>query len=100
MLETKPLANSVIPDAGQGARFLSCDIKEVFLFTPMIPPEYMMIAWKNFPQDIITKYKLQDIRSSDVYVYYKIQKVMYVLKQAASLAYNQLSTHLQTTGFQ
>ena len=31
MLETQILANSVISDAGNGARFLSCDLKDYFL---------------------------------------------------------------------
>ena len=58
MLETKNLANSVISDARKGAQFLSCDVKFFFLDIPMIRPEYMKIAWKYFPPDIITRYNL------------------------------------------
>ena len=100
MLETDILANSVISDAGKGARFLSCGLNNFFLATPMIHPEYMKITGKYYPPDIITRYKLQRIRSSDGYVYCKIQKGMYGLKEAAVLAYNQLSTRLQTAVFQ
>ena len=63
-------------------------------------PEYMKIAWKYFPSDIITRYNLQEIRNSDGYIYCKIQKGMDGLNQAAVLAYEQLETHLQTRGFQ
>ena len=80
MLETKSLENNVISDAGKGARFLSCDLKYFFFATPMIHLDYMKITWKYFPPNIITKYKLQDIRSPDGYVYCNIQKGMYVLK--------------------
>ena len=75
MLEIKILANGVISYAGKEARFLSCDLKEFFLATPMIHPEYMQISWKYFPTDIIKKYNLQEIRSQDGHVYFKIQNL-------------------------
>ena len=87
MLETRILVNSVISDAGKGAQFLSCDLKDYFLATPMARPEYMKIAWKYFLTCIITRSDLQKIRSSDEYIYCRIQKGMYRLKQAAVLAY-------------
>ena len=61
MLETKILLNSVISGAKDGARFMSVDLKDFFLATPMAKAEYMKISIKNFPQDIIDFYKLQDI---------------------------------------
>ena len=100
ILETKILANSVISDARKGAQFLSCDLKYFFLAMPMARPKYMKIVWKYFPPDIIIRYNLQEIRSSDGYIYCKIQKGMYGLNQAAVLAYEQLAAHLQTGGFQ
>ena len=41
LLETKLMINSVISDAKSGARFMSCDLKDFFLATPMQKPEYM-----------------------------------------------------------
>ena len=38
LTETKILLNSVISDAHKGAKFLSCDIKDFFLATPMETP--------------------------------------------------------------
>ena len=41
MLETKILINSTISDAHKGAQFMSTDIKDFFLASPMERPEYM-----------------------------------------------------------
>ena len=35
LLETKLMINSVISDAKHGAKFMSCDLKDFFLATPM-----------------------------------------------------------------
>ena len=35
LVETKILVKSVISDAHSGARFMSCDLKDVYLATPM-----------------------------------------------------------------
>lgn len=43
LLETKLLINSTISDARDGARFLTIDIKDFFLSSPMKKPEYMRI---------------------------------------------------------
>ena len=100
MLETKLVANPVISDAARESRFLSCDLKDFFLATHIQRPEYINMAWIYFAPDIITKYKLQDICIPDGNVYCKISKGVYGIKQAAVLAYNELSTHLQIAGFQ
>ena len=98
LLETKLLLNSVISDSKKGARFLSADLKDFFLATPMDNPEYMRIHWKHIPEDIRLQYKLHDIKSGD-YVYVKIKKGMYGLKQAAILAWNNLVNNLALHGY-
>ena len=95
MLETKILINSVISGAKDGARFMSVDLKDFFLATPMAKAEYMKISIKNFPPDIIDFYNLQDKISKDGYIYIRIKKGMYGLKQAAVLAYNNLVSNLE-----
>ena len=62
-------------------------------------PEYMKIKLKYFPPDIISMYNLHDKVHSDGYVYIKIKKGMYGLKQAAILAYEQLVTNLKQHGY-
>ena len=93
------LINSVISDAKRGARFMSADLKDFFLATPMLHPEYMKIYIKNFPPDIIALYKLSEKVTANGYIYVKIKKGMYGLKQAAVLAYTKLSTHLTEAGY-
>ena len=61
LLETKILFNSIISDAKKGARFLSMDLKDMFLYTPMASPEYMNVPLKYFPDDIMYKYNLKDM---------------------------------------
>ena len=58
MLETKILVNSTISDANRGARFMSADLKDFFLATPMEGDEYMKVSYKHFPQDIRDQYRL------------------------------------------
>ena len=99
LLDTKILLNSVISQAKDGARFLSCDLKDFFLASPMESPEYMKIPYKYFPADIRKRYNLDAILHADGYIYCKINKGMYGLKQAAILAYNKLSNHLKEAGY-
>lgn len=94
MLETKLMLNSVISDAAKGARFLTIDIKDHFLATPMALPEYMKIPYKYFPQDIRQRYNLDQLVHNGC-IYVKIKKGMYGLKQAAILAYTYLCDHLK-----
>ena len=61
--------------------------------------EYIKIHIKNIPQDIIDTYNLQNIVTPDGYVYIKIKKGMYRLKQAAVLAYNNLVNNLREHGY-
>lgn len=53
LLETKILLNSTISDAHRGAKFLSADLKDFFLASPMRSPEYMKVHISKFPPDII-----------------------------------------------
>ena len=100
MLETKILLNSAISDAHKGAKFFTLDIKDFFLATPMSQPEYMKIHIKNFPQDIIDQYGLLQKVTADGYVYVKIKKGMYGLKQAAVLAFDHLVENLKDFGYE
>ena len=98
-LEAKLIINSTISDSTKGARFFTADIKDFFLATPMKTAEYMKVHIKYFPPDIIEKYKLRTIITKDNYIYIKIKKGMYGLKQAAILAYQQLVKNLARHGY-
>ncbi len=99
LVETKMTLNSTISDAHRGARFMSADLKDFFLATKMAEPEYMRIPYKYFPQDVRAQYDLDSKVTSDGYIYIKIKKGMYGLKQAAVLAYDQLVEHLAPYGY-
>ena len=99
LLETKLLVNSVISDAHKGARFMSMDLKDHFLASPMLRPEYMKIHRRNIPPDIYDQYSLQDKVTSTGFVYVKIKKGMYGLKQASILAYQHLVNNLAPHGY-
>ena len=100
ILETKILLNSVISDAAAGAKFASFYMKDFFLATPMDKPEYMRLMWKYIPDNIRKKYNLYDKKAHDGYVYIKIEKRMYGLKQVAILVFNKLVTKLFKAGYQ
>ena len=95
LIETKLLLNSVISDTSNGERFARMDLKDIFLYTLMEIPEYMKVLYKYFPDDIYSRYNLDSIVHSDKYLYIKIQKDMYKLKQATILAYTQVSMLLK-----
>ena len=97
LLETKLLLNSIISDAHKGARFMSLDIKDFFLTTPMGTNEYMRIPTKCIPHDIFSKYNLTT-KIHNGYIYCKIKKGMHGLKQAAVLAFNRLKENLAPYG--
>ena len=86
--------NSTIADAAAGAKFLSCDLKDFFLASPMTQAKCMKVALKYFLEDIIKRYNLIALENNG-YVFVEINKVMYGLKQAAILAYAQLYTYLR-----
>ena len=99
LLETKLLINSVISDAHKGAFFITIDLKDFFLQTIMDEPEYMRIHERYFPKDIRQQYNIDNIVGDDGYVYCKIKRGMYGLKQAARLAFDQLVKKLQPFGY-
>ena len=59
----------------------------------------MRIHSKYFPPDIRYRYKIEELIVADGYVYIKIIKVMYGIKQAAIIAYNQLISHMEPHGY-
>ena len=99
ILETKILINSVISEIDKNAHFMTLDLKDFFLASPMERPEYMKLLYKHIPDDIRQRYNLDKLVAQDGYIYVKIKKGMYGLKQAAVLAYNQLVKFLAPHGY-
>ena len=99
LLETKLLVNSTISDAHKGARFMSLDLKDFFLATPMEGNEYMRVNYRHFPDDIRKKYNLQEKVTDSGHIFIRIKRGMYGLKQAAILAYQHLKENMAQYGY-
>ena len=44
--------SAVIFDSNQGARFMTCNLKDHYLASPMDKPHYIKIKWEHIPDDI------------------------------------------------
>ena len=97
LLESKILFNSTISQPG--ANFMTIDISNFFLSSTMPNPEFMKIHKNDIPDNIHSKYNSTNFMDKFGYVYFKIIKGMYGLKQAAILAYSQLKTNLEHHGY-
>ena len=62
-------------------------------------PEYLQILKKYFSSKFRDLYKLHDKIHHDGFIYCKVKKVLYRLKQAAILAYNLLVQRLAEGGY-
>ena len=60
----------------------------------------MKVNYKHFPEDIRRRYNLEDKVTQSGHIYIKINKGMYGLKQAAVLAYKELTKNLSQYGYQ
>ena len=63
LLTIKLLLNSII--STPGAKFMTMDIKDFYLNTPMARYEYMQLKLADMPEDIIAHYNLTKIATPD-----------------------------------
>ena len=82
--ESKILFNSTISQ--KTAKFMTIDISNFFLSSRMTNPEFMKIHCNDIPEDIHIKYNSTNYMDNNGYIYFKIIKGMYGLKQAVILA--------------
>lgn len=97
MLVAKILFNSVI--STHGARFMTMDVGNFYLNTPLLRPEYLRLHIDDIPDEIIIQYKLRDIVDDKGHVYVKATKGMYGLPQAGLLANELLEKRLNAAGY-
>ena len=93
---SKILWNSTL--STRDARYMTGDVKNFYLNTPLDRPEYMRIALALIPDEIIEEYNLRAIAHNG-YVYMEINKGMYGLPQAGMLAHKLLAKRLATKGY-
>ena len=93
----KCVFNSVVSTLG--ARSLLVDIKFFYLNNILQDPEFMRIPLKIIPQDIIDTYDLKALVEDQGWIYMRIKKCMYGLKQAGIIANQELVKHMAPFGY-
>jgi hypothetical protein len=97
MLVAKLLFNSTI--STRGARFMTMDISNFYLNSPLPCPEFIRIKLSNIPEEIIEEYKLRKKATSKGSIYIIATKGMYGLPQAGLIANELLESRLNKHGY-
>jgi hypothetical protein len=97
MLVAKVLFNSVV--STPGAKFMTMDVSNFYLMTPLKRPEYIRVRLADMPTEIINEYKLRDKANHKGHVFMEITKGMYGLPQAGLLANELLKQRLNKHGY-
>jgi hypothetical protein len=93
----KLLLNAVV---SENAHFITADITDFYLGTPLPRTEYIRISLSQIPEAIQTKYKVHDLMATNSnHVMVAITKGMYGLPQAGILAQERLLNHLSKHGY-
>lgn len=79
-------------------KFMSADIKDFYLGTPLPNKEYMRVELKHIPDDVQEKYNLQTFAQNGA-VLMEVNKGIYGLPQAGKLAQDRLVKHLLKHGY-
>ena len=74
LLTIKLLFDGVV--STPGAKFMTIDIKNFYLNTPLERPEYLRMKLSYFPEDVIEHYQLKDKVDAKGFLYVKIMKGM------------------------
>ena len=96
MFLVKILLNSVI--STPGAKFMTIDISDFYLNTPLTRWEYVKLNLRDIPNKIISEYKLKQ-KEVNGFVYGKARKGMYGLPQAGLLSNKLLQQRLAPFGY-
>ena len=92
----KIIINSVL--SRRNTRFVSFNLKNFYLQTPMVRSEYMCIKFSDIPQEFIGEYDLSEA-SQNGWVYFEILCGCYGLPQSGGLTNNLLRTRLEKAGY-
>ena len=91
----KLLLNAVV---SEDASWMTLDIKDLYLGTPLKDTEYMHIKGSHIPADIRLQYHLENISDNDN-VMVEISKGIYGLPHAGKIAQDRLFSLLEKHGF-
>ncbi len=84
MLVAKMLFNSVI--STKGACFMTMDISNFYLMTPLHQPEFIQMKLSDIPDKVIKEYKLREKATLVGSIYIRAKQGMYSLPQSGLLA--------------
>ncbi len=84
LITVKILLNSIVSTLN--AKFMTIDLKDFYLMTPMTRKEFFCMKLDLFPAGIIKEYKLQDVVDPDGNVYCEVTRGMYGLPQTSIIA--------------
>ena len=97
LLTAKLLLNSII--SSPGAKFLTIDIKNFYINTPMKRFEYMRLKLSDLPEDFVEQYNLKPKADKNGQVYIEIRRGMYGMPQAVLLSQKLLEERLNAKGY-
>jgi hypothetical protein len=91
------LFNSVI--STKDARFMTMDISNFYLMTPLHRPEFIRTKLSDIPDEVIEEYKLREKATKNGSIYIRAKRGMYGLPQSGLLANELLKTRLNKHGY-
>ncbi len=97
LLTVKLMFNMVI--SMPNAKFMTININDFYLMTPIDQYEYFRMKLELFPPDIIDEYGLCNKVDANGNVFCKVQRGMYDLPQAGIIAQNLLTKQLNKSGY-
>ena len=97
MLVAKMLINSFI--STKGAHFMTMDISNFYLMTPLHRPEFIRMKLNDIPDKLINEYTLKEKATLDGSIYIKVKQGMYGLPQSGLLANELLEKQLNKHGY-
>ncbi len=80
LMMVKLMLNSII--STPNAKFMTIDLKDFYLLTPMSRYEYFKMKLELFPQDVINEYSLQNKVDADSNIFCEVKQGMYGLPHA------------------
>ena len=98
MLIAKILFNSVV--STRNAKFMTMDISNFYLMTPLNRPEYICISNKDISEEIINEYQVKKMVDDKGSIYIQANRGMYGLPQAGLLANELQEKRINKRGYQ
>ena len=89
--------NSVL--STPGAKYCTADISNMYLCSELPDAQYVRFQISLIPQEIIDHYNLNE-KTTDGYVYARIKRAWYGLRESGKIAHDDLVDHLKKFGYE